>query len=367
MSQPYLQIEDLAIGYRGKPLIEEIKFSLLKGEIVTLIGPNGVGKSTLLKSIAKQLQLVGGQVYLEGKNLEDFSDKTFATKAAIVFTQRLSPELMTVWEVVALGRYPYTNRLGIIQASDREIIQRVMRQVGIESLKDLQFAYLSDGQKQRVLLARAICQEPSLLILDEPTSYLDIKYKLEFLSVLQEMTRRKQVGVLMSLHELDLAERISDKIICIEGKRIKRYGTPAEIFKGDFIREVYGISKGSFDEKSGQIELERITGKSQVFVIAGNGSGRLVYRQLQRQGIPFTTGILAENDRDYLVAEALANQVIKVPAYEPITQEAVIRAKEELLSCQQVICCLKQFGTYNQENKKLIQLGEAAGIPIVYQ
>ena len=132
-----------------------------------------------------------------------------------------------------------------------------MEQIRISPLKERNFMSLSDGQKQRVLLAKALCQEPEILILDEPTSYLDVKYKLEFLSMLQEMTRKKKIGVLMSLHELDLAERVSDKIVCVKGENIEHYGTPEEVFTDGFVDQLYEITDGTFQEKSGCVELKK--------------------------------------------------------------------------------------------------------------
>ena len=212
-----LHTDGLSVGYHGRELIKEIGISLKIGEIVTLIGPNGAGKSTILKTIAKQLQEIRGSVYVENINLSELPEKELAKKMSIVFTERITPELMTVADVVAMGRYPYTGGLGILTPKDEAVVAQCMEQIRISPLKERNFMSLSDGQKQRVLLAKALCQEPEILILDEPTSYLDVKYKLEFLSMLQEMTRKKKIGVLMSLHELDLAERVSDKLVCVKG------------------------------------------------------------------------------------------------------------------------------------------------------
>lgn len=363
-NQTYLKTKKLSVGYQGIPLIENIEFALSKGEIITLIGPNGAGKSTILKSITKQLKLIAGEIQLDQNSIMNQSEKELAKKMAIVFTEHLSPELMTVYEVVALGRYPYTNGIGHLKLQDQEKIGEAMKLVQITELAEKEFAHLSDGQKQRVLLARAICQEPDILILDEPTSYLDVKYKLEFFSVLQKMTRKKQIGVLMSLHELDLAERVSDKILCIGGKRIERYGTPEEIFQGDFLKNMYRIECGSLFAENGSMELEKVKGKSEVFVIAGNHTGAFVYRELQRKGIPFSTGILAENDLDYPPAKALANQVISVPAYEEITENAYKKAKEELSHCRELICCQKKFGPLNRWNETLLEEARKMGISI---
>ena len=212
-----LHTDGLSVGYHGRELIKEIGISLKIGEIVTLIGPNGAGKSTILKTIAKQLQEIRGSVYVENINLSELPEKELAKKMSIVFTERITPELMTVADVVAMGRYPYTGGLGILTPKDEAVVAQCMEQIRISPLKERNFMSLSDGQKQRVLLAKALCQEPEILILDEPTSYLDVKYKLEFLSMLQKMTRKKKIGVLMSLHELDLAERVSDKLVCVKG------------------------------------------------------------------------------------------------------------------------------------------------------
>lgn len=187
-----LHTDGLSVGYHGRELIKEIGISLKMGEIVTLIGPNGAGKSTILKTIAKQLQEIRGSVYVENINLSELPEKELAKKMSIVFTERITPELMTVADVVAMGRYPYTGGLGILTPKDEAVVAQCMEQIRISPLKERNFMSLSDGQKQRVLLAKALCQEPEILILDEPTSYLDVKYKLEFLSMLQEMTRKKK-------------------------------------------------------------------------------------------------------------------------------------------------------------------------------
>ena len=201
----YFQTEGYSVGYDGKPLIRQIEIGIQKGEILTLIGPNGAGKSTILKSIAGQLGVIGGSAYLDGRELGAMSGTELARKMAVVFTERLKTELMTCEDVVATGRYPYTGHFGILTKKDREAVREAMELVHVMEIRDQDFAKISDGQRQRVMLARAICQEPEIVILDEPTSFLDVKYKLEFLSVLQELRLKRGLTVIMSLHELELA------------------------------------------------------------------------------------------------------------------------------------------------------------------
>ena len=149
-----------------------------------------------------------------------------------------------------------------------------------------------------------------MIVLDEPTSFLDIRHKLELLSILKKMVLEHHTAVLMSLHELDLAQKISDYVICVHGDRIEKYGTPEEIFTSEYIHHLYGITTGSYNASFGCLEMGAPAGKPQVFVIGGNGRGIPVYRKLQRAGIPFIAGVIHSNDLDYDVAKALAAEVI---------------------------------------------------------
>ena len=357
MAEDYIWTENMTVGYGKTPLIRQIGIHVRAGEIVTLIGPNGAGKSTILRSVIRQLGLLEGTVYLDGMPMKGMGEREIAKRMSILMTERIHPELMTCEDVVGTGRYPYTGRMGLLTAEDRGKVREAMELVHAWDLASRDFSQISDGQKQRILLARAICQDPSVIVLDEPTSFLDIRHKLELLTILKDLVRRKKVAVLMSLHELDLAQKLSDYIVCVKGEYIERCGTPEEIFTSSYITGLYGITKGSYYAEFGCLEMEPVKGKPQVFVIGGNGSGIPVYRRLQRMGIPFAAGILHENDVDYPIARALASQVISEAPFEPIREETYDRAAEVLASCGQVICCLKEFGTLNDMNRKLAELG----------
>ena len=361
MEEYYFYTEGLTVGYHGVPLIKNIKISLKKGEILTLIGPNGAGKTTILRSIIKQLKPLGGVVVLDGKETEQISGKELSRKLSVVLTERVRPEMMTCKEVVATGRYPYTGTLGILSAEDKEKVKNAMEMVHAWDLKDRDFTAISDGQRQRILLARAICQEPEIIILDEPTSFLDIRHKLELLAILKKMVLEKQMTVIMSLHELDLAQKISDQVICVHGDHIEKYGAPEEIFTSDYIRKLYGITRGSYNAEFGCVEMEPPAGEPRVFVIGGNGSGIPVYRKLQRQGIPFATGVLHTNDADYQVAKELAARVITEKPFECISQESFQGALEIMEKCREVYCPLKDFGTMNKKNLELFKKAEKSG------
>lgn len=357
-----IQTEHMAVGYGTHPLIAEIALEVRSGQIVTLIGPNGAGKSTILKSVIGQLPLLGGTVYLDGREMGEMSATEMARKLAVMMTQKVRPEQMTCREVVEAGRYPYTGRFGILTQADRKKVRDAMELVHAEELSDREFARISDGQRQRVLLARAIAQEPEVLVLDEPTSYLDISHKLELLALLKDLVQSRGIAVLMSLHELDLAERISDYIVCVGQEKIERFGTPEEIFTDQSITELYKIQRGTFCAQTGTAELERPEGKPEIFVIGGGGAAIPLYRRLQRQNLPFAAGVIAENDVEYPVARALAADLISSPAFEPVGKAEFARAAEVLRGCRKAYCTVDHFGMMNRRNEELLRLAENLGI-----
>ena len=361
MSEICLQTRDLSVGYGKKTLIGGIALTLRPGEIMTLIGPNGAGKSTILKSVIRQLPLMGGAVYLDGRDMAALGERDVARRMSVLMTAHIRPELMTCFDVAATGRYPYTGRLGILTKEDREKTARSLELVHAADLADRDFSQLSDGQRQRVLLARALNQEPEVLVLDEPTSFLDIRHKLELLAILKDMVRARDLAVIMSLHELDLAQKISDWVVCVHGDHIARQGPPEEIFTSEYIAELYGAARGSYNALYGSLELERPEGAAEVFVIGGGGAGIPVYRQLQRQGMPFAAGVLGENDLDYPVARALAAEVVTERPFQAIGEEAFRRAQAAMARCQRVLCPVTEFGEMNEKNRQLRDLAQRAG------
>ena len=362
MKEPILFAEHLDVGYKGEIVIGDIRLEAVPGQILTLIGPNGAGKSTILKTITRQLDPIGGVITLEGKDLKTLKERDIARSVAAVLTGRPTPELMTCWDVVSSGRYPYTGRLGILSQHDREKTEEAMALVRVESLRERDFNQISDGQRQRVLLARAICQEPRVLIMDEPTSFLDIKHKLDFLTLLRELVHSKDLAVILSLHELDLAQRYADRILCVRDGRVDRIGTPEEVFSEGYIEELYGVERGSFDALFGNVETEAVTGDPLVFVIGGGGSGIPVYRRLQRQRIPFAAGVIHEGDLDYPVAKALSARLVTQDAYGPIGLAALREAEEIMLRCRAVLCPQTRFGPMNEGNLRLRELAAERGL-----
>ncbi len=360
-----LKLDSLTVGYNGVPLISDINFSLAKGEIMTLIGPNGAGKSTILKTIARQLAAISGTVYLDGKNMRLISGNETAKKLAVVLTDRIRPEMMTCFEFVSAGRYPYTGSFGMLTVHDKEVVKKALEKVNALDIADKDISRISDGQRQRVLLARAICQEPEVIVLDEPTSFLDIRHKIELLGILSDMAKNSGISVVMSLHEIDLAERISDRIVCVKGDYIAAYGTPEEIFSDDTIKRLYDIGSGSFNALLGTIELERPMGKARCFVVGGAGYGIPYYRALQKRGIPFAAGILPENDIELAVAGPLAEYVVKIPPFKIASMDDITAAEKGIDYVDTVIDAGCPQGELNRFNSELINYASDQGKTII--
>lgn len=364
MEPSFFLTQGLTVGYRGVPLIRDVEVSLNRGEILSLIGPNGAGKTTILKHIIRQMEPIHGTVCLDGRDIAGIPGHDLAKRLSVLLTDRVRPELMTCEDVVSAGRYPYTGKFGILSPEDRRVVREAMELMSIMELAGRNFLQTSDGQKQRVMLARAICQEPELLILDEPTAYLDIRYKIELLDTLRKMAKEKQIAVIMSLHEIDLAMKISDWLLCVRADGGTVFGSPEEVSRICPIGELYGLEKGSYNTLFGSVELSKPTGDPKVFVVGGGGWGIPFYRELQKRQLPFAAGILYENDVDYPVARGLSDHVISAPAFSIMGRQHLDEAARWMAQCGLVIDAGTPAGELNALNRELLSLAREKGIPV---
>ncbi|MBQ7661422.1 MAG: ABC transporter ATP-binding protein [Clostridia bacterium] len=360
-----LALDALTVGYGGVPLISDIALSLRAGEIVTLIGPNGAGKSTILKSITRHLAALAGTVYLDGEDMRLLGGREIAQKMAAVFTDSIRPEMTTCFEFVAAGRYPYTGSFGALTPEDKKIVGAALDKVRASELAAREISSISDGQRQRILLARALCQTPRVIVLDEPTSFLDVRHKIELLEILSDMAKKDGIAVLMSLHEIDLAARISDRIVCVRGGEITAVGSPDQIFTDEMIRDLYGIERGSFGALLGNIELPAPCGAPRCFVVGGGGYGIPFYRALQKRGVPFAAGILLWGDVDLVVAKPLSQEVVCTPPFQAARAQDTAKAKALIDAASLVLNCGAPVGEYNRCNAELLQYAAGAGKTVV--
>ncbi len=361
MEQIYVQTEDLSVGYHGKVLLSDIAMKVKPGEILVLIGPNGAGKSTILKNIIRELHPIGGNIYIKGRRTDEFTGKEYAKTMSVVLTEKIKTEMMTCRDVVAMGRYPYTNYFGKLTNEDEEIVTESLRKVSATDIENKYISHISDGQRQRIMLARAICQKPEIIVLDEPTSFLDIRHKIELLDILQEMAVRDKVAVIVSLHEIELAAKVADYVMCIGTDKTIEFGRPESIFTDERISRLYGLTQGTYNSLYGSAELKRPHGKAHVFVVGGAGTGVFTYRELQRVGIAFLAGILYENDCEYPIAKSLAKDVIVNRMFEPIDEETYKKACAGIDESDYVIDTGCQVGAMNKRLKDLIEYAKKQG------
>ena len=246
-----MKIEDLSAGYRGKAVVPGVNLEIKKGEIISFIGPNGAGKSTLLKTLYRELTPVAGAVFIDGADVSKMTLKELAKKLSIVTTDRIKPEHMTCREVVMAGRLPYTDGFGVLGKEDRQAAEDAIALMKIEGFADKQFNNLSDGQKQRTLIARAIAQSPEYLVMDEPTSYLDIRYRMELMEALEGLAK-KGVTIVMSIHELELAVSVSDRLLLVydDGKTLCK--TPLEVMEEGLIKDLFSLTDEMYEKIYGK-------------------------------------------------------------------------------------------------------------------
>ncbi len=349
-----MKFSNLSIGYNKKIIMKLTDLVFEKGKFISVLGPNGAGKTTLLRTMARLLKPLKGSVFIENKPLQEFKRSELAKKLSVVLTNRVSMDLFSVFEFVALGRYSHTGFLGKLNKKDKQIVFDALTMVHADSLIERKFDTLSDGEKQKVLLARALSQEPQLIILDEPTLHLDLKHRLEMMSILQKLCRQRKITVIASLHDVDIASKVSDNVILVKNGRMAGFGTPEEILDSKNVADLYDLKGASFNPELGSIEINGNHHKAKVFVAGGMGRGTDFYRLLARHGFAISTGVLHGNDLDYFVARSLGAECVTCPPMEKIT------AKETDKACT-LICQADYFvdagffiGKLNQANAMLV-------------
>jgi len=243
-------LDDLSIGYRTrqgvKTVAQHLTADIRSGELTCLLGQNGVGKSTLLRTLAGFQPKTEGSITICGRELSDYSDRQLARTIGVVLTERPDVQQMTVSELVALGRSPYTGFWGTLSDEDREVTRQAIQQVDIDALADRQVSTLSDGERQKVMIAKALAQQTPIICLDEPTAFLDYQSKVEILLMLRRICREAQKTVFLSTHDLELALQVADMLWLMDRERGLTTGTPRQLAQsgvlGQFIERGTGVS-----------------------------------------------------------------------------------------------------------------------------
>ena len=380
-----LEMQHITFGYDQQTLLYDVSLQIARGEMVGLLGPNGSGKTTLLRLISGILQPQQGLVILEGRTLQQWGRHKVAQRIAVVPQELHMPFDFTVQQMVELGRTPFVNSFwGSRSEQDRQLVQESMQATGIESFAMRVFHELSGGERQRVTLAMALAQQPALLLLDEPTSHLDIKYQVEILELAQQLNQERGVTIVAAIHDLNLAARYFPRLVLFQRGIVADAG-PTEVLEPGLLSRVYGIQvqvgilRGSehlsvlppartekeHEESWADPNPPSPLNRPMVHVIAGGGSGEVLMRALADAAIPFVAGALNIGDSDHTLALRLASRVITEQPFAPISPAALKQVRDSLTQVRILVLCPTAIGPGN-----LALMEEAAhaakwGLPVI--
>ena len=255
-----LKTENLSIGYSSKKaqtiVTSNINIELHQGELIGLVGANGIGKSTLLRTLTKVQNPLNGTVLINDKSITDYNSNDLAKALSLVLTEQMASKNLSVFELVALGRQPYTNWVGNLSSNDLIVVNKAMTQTNIEDLKHKKCFELSDGQLQKVMIARALAQDTDLIILDEPTTHLDMYHKAFVLKLLQNLVKETNKTILFSSHEIDLAIQLCDKIVLMTEEKTV-IDSPFNLIEKGAFKELFPKDLIVFDEKTGSFRVKQ--------------------------------------------------------------------------------------------------------------
>ena len=383
MVNTLLQLDAVTFGYGSQPLFAETSLSIAAGEMVGLLGPNGAGKTTLLRLASGAVHPQRGRVLLDGQNLRTLPRREIARRIAVVPQEFNTPFAFTVRELVSLGRTPHSSFLGTENAADRRAIQEALEATGTAPLAERIFNELSGGEKQRVPLAMALTQQPDLLLLDEPTTHLDLKYQLSILELAQRLNQERHITVFAAMHDLNLAARYFPHLILFQ-RGIVADGPPVEVLQSRLLSRVYevavevGILRGathlsilpptaaSNERRAPALPSESVSpSRPIVHLIGGGGSAALLMRGLADANIPFSIGALNIGDSDHALALRLATEVISEQPYAPISLETTAQVRAALKHVRAQILCPVPIGPGNLALLHLALEAARRGLPTV--
>jgi len=249
-------VKDLSVGYKNIVITTNINFELTKGELMAIVGVNGIGKSTLLRTLGRMQPKLSGAILVHGKKLNKLKSLELASKMSIVLTEPVASKNMSVLELVSLGRQPYTNWIGALSSTDKQKIKEAINLLKLKDLKHHKCYTLSDGQLQRVLLARAVAQDTDILILDEPTTHLDLHHKVQTIKLLQHIANHTKKTILFTSHEIEMTLQLCDKILVLDGKN-NSFGTPKQLIEEKAFERLFPSDTIVFDAENQTFKIKK--------------------------------------------------------------------------------------------------------------
>lgn len=374
MDTPLITCRNVCAGYGAQAVLHDISFTLQTGEMTSILGPNGCGKSTLLRVLSGVLTPQSGQALFQRRPVAQIPPRQLARKMAFVPQREETPAAFTVQQVVLLGRTPYMGWWGHETRQDREVAQRAMERVGVAHLADRTLGALSGGERQRVILARALAQECPLLVLDEPTTHLDVSHQISLLSLLRELHRSDGLTVLAVLHDINLASEFTDRMLVLSRGTVAADGPPEDVVNETLLLDVFGLAAWvRVNPATGRPHVlprmhERSVHRAQgprVHVVAGGGSGGPWIGALARAGCQLSVGVLNLLDSDEQLASEMGLSVVTEAPFSPISEESRAELREWLQQADAVLIAPACFGYGNLANLQEALAACRRGVPVL--
>jgi len=370
MQSVTLRINNIVCRYNAANVLENINFSAKGGDFIGVIGPNASGKSTLLKSISKVLKPHTGVVLLNERDVHTLKSAEIAKNLAVVPQESVISFAFTALEVVLMGRTPHLNRFEMESTQDLIIAQKSMELTNTWYLAERPIDTLSGGEKQRIIIARALTQEPRVLLLDEPTDHLDINHQIEILDLIERLSKEKEMVVIGVFHDLNIVSQYCDRLILLHKGRIFAAGGAGDVLTGENIEKVYGVKVTvKQDDISGKLlihpQRKRMIkeAKTEVHVIAGSGSAVSLMNELVENGYNVSLGVINIGDSDYITAKALELDIVEEKPFCHITEKSYEKNLELIKQADYVILTNIPIGFANIKNLKAA--GEAQNLIMV--
>jgi len=356
-----LDVRDIECHYGAMRVLDGIRMRAGSGEVVGIIGPNGSGKSTLIRTMSGLLKPSDGAVYIDGRRVHEMDIMEVARHMAVVSQEEGSHFEFTVLDVVLMGRTPHIGRLRSETKRDVDIALEAMRDTNTLHLRDRLITELSGGERQRVMIARALTQQPRFLLLDEPTSHLDINHQIEILTLIRRLAKERGLLVVVVLHDLSMATLVCDRLVLLKEGRVVAMGTPEEVITEQNIRDVFGVRvvvrKSPITSSLYVLPCPEPTRErhERVHVVCGGGSGQRLLSRLFEHGYRVSAGVLNEGETDHEVCLLLSIPCITVPPFCPVSDEAVERAKGLMRDADAVVVSCVPFGWGNVANLRAVE------------
>lgn len=356
-----VKIDGLSVSFGKHEVLTDINIEIKKGEFVTILGPNGSGKTTLLKSISNMIETRKNTVWVDGQDVFLMKAKERARLMSVVPQNTDVVYEFTCHDVVMMGRYPHVSRFKGETEKDKDIVLKAMQTTNVEYLKDRFFTEISGGERQRVVLAQAIAQEPDLILLDEPISNLDPQYQVEILDTVKKLSIEKGLTVIAILHDLNFASMYSDKVILMKEGKIFTSGMAQDVLTAENIKRVFDADV--LVSKSPVINRPHIYSKSKGFfeklkekihIVCGGGSGSDLIHELHHLGYRLSVCVLNKGDVDWQLAKDYGLDMVEESPFRPISEESYQKNLSNIKKADAVIICPVFFGYMNLENLEVL-------------